>query len=64
MDVQTVCEKTGAYFENERKIIQPTCFLIRPDKTIEVATYSSGPVGPFVAKDVLKIVKFYKSRAK
>ena len=64
MDYQAVCEKTGAYFENERKFIQPTCFLIRPDKTIEVATYSSGPVGRFVAKDVLTIVKFYKGRAK
>jgi hypothetical protein len=64
LDYQAVCEKTGAYFESERKIIQPACFLIRPDKTIEVAAYSSGPVGRFVAKDVLTIVKFYKSRAK
>ena len=64
MDQQAVCEKTGAYFESERKIIQPACFLIRPDKTIEVATYSSGPVGRFVAQDVLGLVKFYKSQAK
>ncbi len=64
MDAQAVCEKTGAYYESERKFIQPSCFLIRPDKTIEVATYSSGPVGRFVAEDVLKLVKFYKNRAK
>lgn len=64
MDAQAVCEKTGAYYEGERKFIQPSCFLIRPDKTLEVAAYSSGPVGRFVAEDVLKLVKFYKSRAK
>ena len=64
MEAQAVCETTGAFFESERKYIQPTCFLIRPDKTIEMATYSSGPVGRFVAKDILTVVKFYKSRAK
>lgn len=41
----------------------PACFLIRPDKTIEVAAYSSGPIGRFVPQDVLALVRFYKSRA-
>jgi hypothetical protein len=31
---------------------------------VEVAAYSSGPIGRFVAQDVLSIVRFYKSRAK
>jgi peroxiredoxin len=64
MDAEAVCGKTGAFYESERKFIQPACFLLRPDKTIEMVTYSSGPVGRFVAKDVLDVVKFYKSRAK
>lgn len=55
---------TGAYFERERKFIQPTNFLLRPDKTIEMATYSSGPLGRFVAAHVLRVVKFYKSQKK
>jgi peroxiredoxin len=62
LDPEKVSRITGAYYEKERKILHATDFLIRPDKTIEVACYSSGPIGRFVANDVLKLVKFYKSR--
>lgn len=64
MDVETTCLKTGAFHEKDKKFIQPTCFLIRPNKTIEVAAYSSGPIGRFVPQDVLPLVKFYKSKAR
>jgi len=63
MDMETACVKTGAFYEKDRKFIQPACFLIRPNKTIEVAAYSSGPIGRFVPQDVLGLVRFYKSRA-
>lgn len=63
MDMEAICLKTGAFFEKDRKFIQPACFLIRPNKTIEVAAYSSGPIGRFVPLDVLNLVRFYKSRA-
>jgi peroxiredoxin len=64
LDLEAICEKTGAFYEKDRKFIQPTCFLIGPNKTVEVAAYSSGPIGRFVAQDVLNLVRFYKSRAK
>jgi peroxiredoxin len=64
MDMEQTCVKTGAFYEKDRKFIQPTGFLIRPDKTIEVAAYSSGPIGRFVPQDVLGLVRFYKSRAR
>jgi peroxiredoxin len=63
MDMEATCVKTGAFYEKDRKFIQPACFLIRPNKTIEVAAYSSGPIGRFVPQDVLNLVRFYKSRA-
>jgi alkyl hydroperoxide reductase subunit AhpC len=53
---------TGAYYEKEKKFLHATGFLLRPEKTIVVACYSTGPIGRFVARDVLKVVKFYKSR--
>jgi peroxiredoxin len=62
LDAETVSEITGTYYEKEKKYLHAANFLIRPDKTIEVACYSSGPIGRFVAKDVLGLVKFYKSR--
>ena len=64
MDMEITCMKTGAFYEKDRRFIQPACFLIRPDKTIEVAAYSSGPIGRFVPQDVLGLVRFYKSRAR
>ncbi len=64
MDMKTTCMKTGAFYEKDRKFIHPAGFLIRPDKTIEVAVYSSGPIGRFVSRDVLGLVRFYKSRAR
>jgi len=63
MDMEATCIKTGAFYEKDRKFIQPACFLIRPDRTVEVAAYSSGPIGRFVPQDVLGLVRFYKSRA-
>jgi hypothetical protein len=59
MDAEEVSRITGAYYNEERKFLQPTNFLIRPDNLIEVACYSSGPVGRFVAKDVPRLVGFY-----
>ena len=62
MDVEEVSRITGAYYNEERRFLQPANFLIRPDNTVEGACYSSGPIGRFVAKDVLTLVKFYKSK--
>ena len=62
LDPEKVSEITGAYYEKEKKFIHATNFLIRPDKSIQVACYSSGPIGRFVAQDVLRLVRFYKSR--
>lgn len=62
LNAERVSEITGSYYETERKFIQPANFLIRPDKTIEVASYSSGPIGRFAAGNVLGLVKFYKSK--
>ena len=62
LDPEKISAITGAYYEKERRFLHATNFLIRPDKTIEVACYSSGPIGRFVANDVLRLVRFYKSR--
>ena len=60
MIAEEVSRITGAYYEKEKKYLHATDFLLRPEKTIVVACYSTGPIGRFMAKDVLKLVKFYK----
>jgi peroxiredoxin len=64
LDGVAVSAITGAFYEKDQKYIQPTGFILRPDKTIEVAAYSTGPVGRFVAQDVLNLIKYYKSQRK
>ena len=60
MDAIEISKITGAYYDKDKKYLHPTGFLIRPDNTIDVACYSSGPLGRIVAKNVLGLVKFYK----
>lgn len=64
MNAEETSRITGAYYDNDRKYIHATGFLVRPDNTLEVVCYSSGPIGRFVAQDLLGLVKFYKSKKK
>jgi len=54
----------GAFYEEQRGFLQATGFVIKPDKTIAVAQYSSGPIGRLVWQDILGLVQFYKKQAK
>ena len=55
-------EIKGEFRETESRFLQPTGFLIRPDKTIEVACYSSGHIGRLTAKDVGTLVKYLREQ--
>jgi len=54
----------GAFYEDRRGFLQATGFVIKPDKTIAVAQYSSGPIGRLIWQDILGLVQFYKKQAK
>ena len=62
MDAISTSQLTGGFYEKDKKFLQPTNLMVRPDKTIEMASYSTGPLGRFVASDVLKAIRFYKSQ--
>ena len=64
LNAEEVSALTGAYFEKDKRFLHATGFLVRPDNTIEVAVYSTGPIGRFKAQDVLNLVKYYKSLKK
>ena len=61
LKVEETSRITGAFYEPEKKFLHATGFLVHPDRSIVVACYSSGAIGRLVAKDVLKLVKYYKS---
>lgn len=54
----------GAFFEERRGFLHATGFLVRPDRTIAVGQYSTGPIGRLVWQDVVGLVQFYKKQAK
>ena len=64
MNAEETSRITGAYYDKNRQYVHATGFLVRPDNTLEVACYSSGPIGRFVAQNLLNLVKFYKSKKK
>jgi peroxiredoxin len=54
----------GCFYEERRGILQSTGYLLKPDQTIAVGQYSSGPIGRLVWQDVLGLVQFYKKQAR
>jgi peroxiredoxin len=50
----------GAFYEERRGILHATGFVVKPDGTIAVAQYSSGPIGRMVWQDVLALIQFLK----
>jgi len=55
-------DKVGAYWEDRRKIIHATNFIIDSDKKVADACYSVGPIGRIVAADALGHIQFFKKR--
>lgn len=57
LDAQAVSSATGAFFEPEKKFLHATGFLLKPDGRIQVAAYSTGPLGRLTRADVAQLVK-------
>ena len=64
LDLKETATTLGAFYEERRGILQSTGYLIKPDRTIAVAQYSSGPIGRLVWQDVLGLVQHSKKQAR
>ena len=64
LPLRETAAKLGSFYEERRSILHATGFLVKPDRTIAVAQYSSGPIGRLVWQDVLALVQFSKRTAK
>lgn len=60
LDLEDIEQSLGGFFQPQKGFLQPSGFLIRPAGTIEVASYSSGPIGRLKAADVLALTRYYK----
>jgi hypothetical protein len=55
-------EKIGAFWDERRKIIHATDFVLDSDKKVVDASYSIGPIGRIVAGDALSHIQFFERR--
>ena len=64
LPVKETAATLGAFYEEKRGFLQATGFVVKPDRTIAVSQFSSGPIGRLVWQDVLGLVQFYKKQTK
>lgn len=62
LQVPRDADKVGAYWEERRKIIHATNFIIDADKKVTQACFATGPIGRIVAEDALRSVQGAKKR--
>jgi peroxiredoxin len=62
LEVPRDAEKVGAFWEERRKIIHATNFILDAGKKVVDAAYSIGPIGRIVAADALSHTQFFKKR--
>jgi alkyl hydroperoxide reductase subunit AhpC len=62
LEVPRDADKVGAYWEDRRKIIHATNFIIDADKKVTQACFATGPIGRIVAEDALRSVRAAKKR--
>lgn len=55
-------ERLGAAWEKKRAIIQPSEFILGPDRRVLHATYSTGPIGRIDPGDALTLIRFLKTK--
>jgi len=64
LPIKDTAAALGAFYEEKRGVLQATGFVVRPDRTIAIAQYSSGPIGRLGWQDVLGLVQHYKKQAR
>ncbi len=62
MIAEEISRITGAYYEKEKKYLHATDFLLRPEKTILVACYSTGANRTFRGKRCVEACKVLQNR--
>ena len=58
LDGPLVAQRFGAFYEERRRILHATAFIVGPDREVLSFTYSSGPVGRLVPSDALRWIAF------
>ena len=60
LDAREMVTTMGAYIHEEKFYLHATGFVLRPDKTIELAGYSSGTISRITTDDALTLSKYLR----
>ena len=60
MDGPAFGRTTGAYWDAEKHYLHATGIILRPGGVVASATYSTGPIGRYVAKNVVGMIKYWQ----
>jgi len=63
LEVPRDAEKIGAFWEERRKIIHATGFILDSTGKVLDACYSIGPIGRITAQDALSHIQHFKRRS-
>jgi len=58
LEAEAVAKSIGAYFDPVKKIVHATGFIVRPDRMLHAACYSTGPVGRITASDAIATIAY------
>jgi peroxiredoxin len=56
LDAEAVAKSVGAYYEPQKKFLQATGFILRPERMLHAACYATGPVGRLTATDTIATI--------
>lgn len=62
VDLRKVGEILQGYINEERGSLESSNFLLRPDGSIELSVYASGPIGRLTPEDVLDFINRRRMR--
>lgn len=57
LDAEVTARLKGSYYQAKKNHLHATGFLLNPNGTVIVASYSSGAIGRLTAKDCLGLIR-------
>ncbi len=60
LDAHEMVATIGAYISEKKLYLHATGFVLRPDKAIELAGYSNGPISRITADDAISMISYLR----
>lgn len=61
LDAEAASRELGCFFDEDDGFLHATGFIVKPDGTLLLSAYSSGPVGRITAGDALSIIRYLQT---